>query len=75
MYLISHCFFIFFRRFAKLRHERIATGLQDPLVSVVSTPPVESTSGEDGGVQSGPHRTSTPGKSLLFSSYDDIETN
>ena len=50
------------------RHEQMAAGLRDPIVPEVSTPPKETTSGDGGGVQSGPCCTSTPGNSSLFSS-------
>ena len=55
-----------FRRFAKLRHDKISAGLQDPIVPVVSTPPGGSTSDDIGGVQHEPGRTSTPGNYLLI---------
>ena len=62
-----------FRRFAKLRHDKIAAGLQDPIVPVVSTPPGGSTSDDIGGVQHGPGRTSTPGNYNWFIMNDEFD--
>ena len=56
-----------YRRFAKIRHDMIAEGLQDPLVPVVPAPPEGSLPSEGlGGVQHRPGRTSTPGNCFVF---------
>ena len=51
-----------YRRFAKIRHDMMAAGEQDPIVPEVPSPPQGSaTSDGQGGDQHGPSHTSTPG--------------
>ena len=55
-----------YRRFAKIRHDMMAAGQQDPIVPEIPTPPEGMSTSEDlGGVQHGPGRTSTPGNSFF----------